>query len=179
MLAKKLSENLAITEAQPVRLAREPVEVEVPRAFRIVSKGSAATSGVDLIPTRRNRCKSNSTPRGGRPAAARPSAWPSSVARRWGGGAGVAVAGGVGRAPLEAGRGAVSDDPGHRITAAAVLAEDLAEEAPDGGDGTEQQVSILDTVLAEGVEDAGLGQGVGEGEALAAREASNRHTQSK
>ena len=66
----------------------------------------------------------------------------------------------------------MGDDAGDGITAAVVLAEDLAEEAPDGGDGAEHSVAELDAVLVEGVEDAGLGQGVGEGESLVAREAS-------
>ena len=87
-------------------------------------------------------------------------------------GAGVAVAGGVGRADLEAGRGAVGDDAGHGVAATVVVAEDLAEEAPDGGDGIEHAVAVLDAVLVEDVEDAGFGQGVGEGQSLVAREAS-------
>jgi hypothetical protein len=45
----------------------------------------------------------------------------------------------------------------------------LAEEAPDGGDGTEQSVEILEAVLVDGIEDARLGQGIGEGETRAAR----------
>src|SRR5262249_49635630 len=86
-------------------------------------------------------------------------------------GAGGAVAGRVGRARLQASGGAVGNDSGHGGAAAVVVAEDLAEEAPDGGDGAEQPVAVLDAVLVEGVEDAGLGQGVGEGQSLVAREA--------
>jgi len=65
----------------------------------------------------------------------------------------------------------VGDDPGHGVTATVVLAEDLAEEAADGGGRAEQPVAILDAVLVKGVEDAEFGQGVSEGESLAAREA--------
>src|SRR5262249_5769142 len=77
--------------------------------------------------------------------------------------AGVAVAGGVGRARREAGGGAVREDTGDGVAAAVVFAEDLAEETPDGGDGTEQAVAVLDAVLMEGVEDATFAQGLGEG----------------
>src|SRR5207248_8794035 len=87
-------------------------------------------------------------------------------------GASVAVTGGVGRTHLQASGGAEGDDSGHGITAAVVLAQDLAEEAPDGGDGTEHSVAILDAVLIESVEDAEFAQGVGEGQSLVAREAS-------
>src|SRR5262249_45672491 len=52
-----------------------------------------------------------------------------------------------------------------------VLAEDLAEEAPDGGGGAEQPVAVPDAVLVEGVADAALAQGVAEGQSLVAREA--------
>ena len=52
-----------------------------------------------------------------------------------------------------------------------VLAEDLGEEAPDGRDRAEHPVAVADAVLVEGVVDAGLGQDVGEREALVAREA--------
>jgi hypothetical protein len=51
-----------------------------------------------------------------------------------------------------------------------VLAEDLAEEAPDRGGGTKEPIAIFDAVLVESVADAGFGQGVGEGESLVARE---------
>ena len=53
--------------------------------------------------------------------------------------------------------------------ATVVLAEDLAEEAPDGGDGSEHSVAILDAVLIESVEDAEFAQGVGERQSLVAR----------
>jgi len=54
---------------------------------------------------------------------------------------------------------------------AVVVAEHLAEEAPDGRDRAEHPVAILEAVLAEGVEDAGLGQDIGERQPPAAREA--------
>ena len=57
----------------------------------------------------------------------------------------------------------VSKDARDGVAAAVVLAENLAEETPDGGDGTEQAVAVLDAVLIEGVEDAEFAQGVGEG----------------
>jgi hypothetical protein len=66
----------------------------------------------------------------------------------------------------------VRDDPRDGVAAAVVLAEDLAEEAPDGGDGAEQAVAVLDGVLVEGPEDAAFAQSVGEGESLVAPEAS-------
>src|SRR4029077_1469708 len=87
-------------------------------------------------------------------------------------GAGVAVAGGVGRTHFEASRGAMGDDSGHGVTATMVLAEDLTEEAPDGGDGTEHSVAVLDAVLIKSVEDAQFAQGVGERQSLVARKAS-------
>jgi hypothetical protein len=52
-----------------------------------------------------------------------------------------------------------------------VLAEDLAEKAPDGRDGAEQAIAIRDAVLVESSEDAELAQSVGKGESLVAREA--------
>src|SRR5262249_33742785 len=69
------------------------------------------------------------------------------------------------------GGGAVGDDAGHGVAAAVVVTEDLAEEAPDGGGGAEQAVAGPDAVVVEGLEDAGLGQGGGEGAGLVAREA--------
>ena len=85
--------------------------------------------------------------------------------------AGVAVAGRVGRAGLQAAGGPVGDDPRHGVAAAVVVAEDLGEEAPDGRDRAEHPVAVPDAVLVEGVADAGLGQDVGEREAVVAREA--------
>ena len=75
----------------------------------------------------------------------------------------VAVAGGVGGANRQTAGRPVGDDPRDGVAAAVVVAEDLAEEAPDGGDRVEQPVAILDAVRVEDVEDAELGQGVGEG----------------
>ena len=65
----------------------------------------------------------------------------------------------------------MSDDARDRITTAMVVAKDLREEAPDGRDGIEYPVAVADAVLVEGIADAGLGQDVGEREALVAREA--------
>src|SRR5262249_17007409 len=87
-------------------------------------------------------------------------------------GAGVAVAGSVGRTDLKAGRGAGGGDARDGITTTVVVAEDLAEGTPGGGDGTEQPGAILDAVLVEGGEDAEFAQGVGKRESLVAREAS-------
>ena len=84
---------------------------------------------------------------------------------------GVAVAGRVGRAGLQAAGRPVGDDPRHGVAAGVVVAEDLGEEAPDGRDGAEHPVAVADAVLVEGVADAGFGQDVGEREALVAREA--------
>ena len=85
--------------------------------------------------------------------------------------AGVAVAGGIGRAdPRPRGR-PVSDDARDGVAAAVVVAEHLAEEAPDGRDRTEHPVAVLDAVLVEDVQDAGFGQDIGEREALVARKA--------
>ena len=66
----------------------------------------------------------------------------------------------------------MGDDPGYGVAATVVLAEDLAEKAPDGGDGTEHSVAILDAMLIESVEDAVFAQGVGERQSLVAHEAS-------
>ena len=62
----------------------------------------------------------------------------------------------------------MGNDPGHSVTATVVFAEDLAEETPDGGDGGEHSVSILDAMLIESFEDALFAQGVGEERSLAA-----------
>jgi len=66
----------------------------------------------------------------------------------------------------------VCEDARDSVAAAVVVAEDLAEEAPDGGDGVEDAVAEGDAVLLERVENAVPAQGVGEGQALVAREAS-------
>src|SRR5262245_7313120 len=65
----------------------------------------------------------------------------------------------------------MGDDPRHGVAAGVIVAEDLREEAPDGGDRAEDPVAAADAVLVEGVADTGLGQDVGEREALVAREA--------
>ena len=66
----------------------------------------------------------------------------------------------------------MGDDSGHRITATVVLAENLAEEAPDGGDRSENSVSILGAMLIESVENIPFAQGVSERQSLAVRKAS-------
>ena len=55
----------------------------------------------------------------------------------------------------------MGDDPGDGVAAVVVLAEDLGEEAPDGSDGAEHPVAILEIMLIESVEAAGFAQGVG------------------
>ncbi len=66
----------------------------------------------------------------------------------------------------------MGEDARDSVAAAVVVAEGLAEEAPDGGARVEQPVAEADAVLVEGGEDAGPAQGDGEGQALVAREAS-------
>jgi hypothetical protein len=66
----------------------------------------------------------------------------------------------------------VGDDTRDDIAAAVVLAEDLAEKAPDGSDGTEHAVAVLNGVFVERLEDAVFAQGVGEGKSLVARKTS-------
>jgi hypothetical protein len=83
----------------------------------------------------------------------------------------VAVAGGVGRARLQAGRGAVGDDVGDGVAAAVVVAEHLAEEAPDGRDRAEHPVPVRDPVLVEHAPDTILSQDVRQRQPLALREA--------
>ena len=56
--------------------------------------------------------------------------------------AGVAVAGRVGRAGLQAGGRPVGDDPRHGVAAGVVVGEHLREEAPDGRDGVEHAVAV-------------------------------------
>src|SRR5262245_11938049 len=63
------------------------------------------------------------------------------------------------------------DDPGHRVAAAVIVAEDLGEKAPDGSDGTEDSVAVTEAILVESVEYTGFAQGVGEGQSLTARKA--------
>ena len=65
--------------------------------------------------------------------------------------AGVAVAGGVGRAGSRPDGRAVGDDARDGIAAAVVVAEHLAEEAPDGRDRVEHPVAVLDAVFVEDV----------------------------
>ena len=92
---------------------------------------------------------------------------------------GVAVAGRVGRAGLQAAGGAVGDDARHGVAAALVVAEDLGEEAPEGRDRAEQSVPVPDAVRVEGVADPGFGQDVGEGEALVGGEAGTEPIQAR
>jgi hypothetical protein len=93
--------------------------------------------------------------------------------------AGVAVAGGVGRARPEAGGGAVREDACDGVAAAVVVAEHLGEEAPDGRERVEQPVAVLDFVFVEDFQDAGLSQDLGEGQPLAAGEAGADHVQTR
>jgi hypothetical protein len=65
----------------------------------------------------------------------------------------------------------VGDDARHGVTTTLVVAEYLGEETPDGRDGVEHPVAVLDTVLVEGIADAMFGQDVSERETLVAREA--------
>src|SRR5437588_6912250 len=85
--------------------------------------------------------------------------------------AGVAVAGGVRRTDLGTAGRLVSDDPGHGVAAAVVVAEHLAEEAPDGRDRAEHPVALRDAVLVEDIEDAGFGQNSGKRKPLVPRAA--------
>ena len=84
---------------------------------------------------------------------------------------GVAIAGRVGRASRLAAGHPVGDEARHGLATGVVLAEDLGEEAPEGRDRVEDPVAVRDAVLVEGVVDPGLGQDVGEREAVVAREA--------
>ena len=63
------------------------------------------------------------------------------------------------------------DDPRHGVAAAVVVAEDLGEEAPDGGDRIEHPLAVPDAVPVEDVADAGFGQDLGKAEALVVCEA--------
>jgi hypothetical protein len=51
----------------------------------------------------------------------------------------------------------VGEDARDGVAAAVVVAEHLAEEAPDGGDRAEHPVAVLDLVFVEDFQDAGLG----------------------
>src|SRR4029079_8067912 len=62
------------------------------------------------------------------------------------------------------------EDARDSVAAAFVLAEDLAEKAPEGGERIAHAVAELDAVLIEGVEDAEFTQGLGEGQSLVACE---------
>jgi hypothetical protein len=64
----------------------------------------------------------------------------------------------------------VRDDSGHGVAAAVVVAEHLAEEAPEGRDRIENAVPILDALVVEDVEDVGFGQNIRKGKTRAARE---------
>jgi hypothetical protein len=66
----------------------------------------------------------------------------------------------------------VRDDPGHGVAATVVIAEHLAEEAPDGRDRIENPVPKLDAVDVEDVEDVGFGQNIRKGKSRAACETS-------
>jgi hypothetical protein len=57
------------------------------------------------------------------------------------------------------------------VAAAVVVAEDLAEEAPDGGHRAEDAVAEEDAVLIEPLKDTGLAQRFGKGQAPVARKA--------
>ena len=63
----------------------------------------------------------------------------------------------------------MGNDARDGVAATLVLAEDLGEEAPDGADGTEHPVAVLDVVLGQDLEDAGLGQDVSERQPLVVR----------
>ena len=66
----------------------------------------------------------------------------------------------------------MGDDARHGIAAAVVVVEHLGEEAPDGGDGGEHSVSILDAMLIESVEDVLFAQAVGKRQSMVVRKAS-------
>jgi hypothetical protein len=63
------------------------------------------------------------------------------------------------------------DDSRYGIAATVVFAENLTQETPDGRDGAEHSVPILDAMFLENVPDVGLGQDVREREPLIARKA--------
>ena len=63
------------------------------------------------------------------------------------------------------------DDSRYGIAATVVFAECLTQKAPDGRDGAEHSVPILDAMFVENIPDAGLRQDVREREPLIARKA--------
>jgi hypothetical protein len=67
------------------------------------------------------------------------------------------------------------DDPRYGIAATVVFAENLTQETPDGRDGAEHSVPILDAMFVEDGPDAGLCQDVREREPLTARKAGAHH----
>ena len=66
----------------------------------------------------------------------------------------------------------MGEDARDGVAAAVVLAEDLAEEAPDGSDRVEQPVAERTPCSLSASRMLGSAQGVGEGQSLVAREAS-------
>ena len=73
----------------------------------------------------------------------------------------------------------MGDDARDGVAAAVVVAEHLAEEAPEGRDRAEHPVAVLDLVFVEDFQDAGLGQDLGERQPLAAREAGANRLQTR
>ena len=71
------------------------------------------------------------------------------------------------------------DDSQHSIAATVVFTEYLTHEAPDGRDGAEYPVPILDPMFVENLSDAGLSQDVREGESLIARKAGAHRIQAR
>ena len=65
----------------------------------------------------------------------------------------------------------MSDDARDGIAATVVVAEHLREKAPDGSNGVEHSVPILDAMIVENVQDVGFGQNIRKGKPLVARKA--------
>jgi hypothetical protein len=65
----------------------------------------------------------------------------------------------------------VNEEARDGVAAAVVVAEDLREESPEGGNGAEDAVAEQNAMLVERGEDPVLAQGSGEGQALSTREA--------